>query len=213
MPTSKVYFARSVVPAAKASKSTKTSATKPAAANAKTSNSSGVGKGLPRKAGPKAAKHPSRNAHGKPAATKPKGAVAKPVLLAGGNPQIARGDGDAPVQAYIAAMPGWKSDVGRRLDALIVRSVPSVRKAVRWNSPFYGVEGQGWFLDFHCFTRYVKVAFFRGTSLRPTPPGESRHKEVRYLDIHEYDQLNEERLTSWIRQAASIPGWNGGSAL
>jgi hypothetical protein len=96
--------------------------------------------------------------------------VAKPALLAGGNPQIAKADGDAPVQAYIAAMPSWKRDVGRRLDALIVRTVPGVRKAVKWNSPFYGVEGQGWFLSFHCFTKYVKVAFFRGTSLLPVPP-------------------------------------------
>ena len=102
--------------------------------------------------------------------------VAKPALLAGGNPQIAKADGDAPVQAYIAAMPGWKRDVGRRLDALIVRTVPGVRKAVKWNSPFYGVEGQGWFLSFHCFTNYVKVAFFRGTSLRPLPPGESKEQ-------------------------------------
>jgi hypothetical protein len=109
----------------------------------------------------------------------------KPVLLSGGNPQIAKGDGDAPVQAYIAAMPGWKRDVGRRLDALIVRTAPGVRKTVKWNSPFYGVEGQGWFLGIHCFAKYVKVAFFRGASLRPIPPGESKQKEVRYLDIHE----------------------------
>ena len=134
-----------------------------------------------------------------------------PVLLSGGNPQIAKADGDAPVQAYIAAMPGWKSGVGRRLDALIVRTVPGVRKAVKWNSPFYGVEGQGWFLNFHCFTNYVKVAFFRGTSLRPVPPGESKHKEVRYLDIHEDDQLDEAQMASWIRQAAALPGWDGGS--
>ena len=130
-----------------------------------------------------------------------------PVLLAGGNPQIAKADGDAPVQAYIAAMPGWKRDVGRRLDALIVRTVPGVRKAVKWNSPFYGIEGQGWFLSFHCFTKYVKVAFFRGTSLRPVPPGESKQKEVRYLDIHEDDQLDEAQLATWIRQAAALPGW------
>src|SRR3990170_2542029 len=110
---------------------------------------------------------------------------AKPALLSGGNPQIAKGYGDAPVQAYIAAMPGWKRDVGWRLDALIVRAVPGVRKAVKWNSPFYGIEGQGWFLSFHCFTKYVKLAFFRGTSLRPVPPGKSKHKEVRYLDIRE----------------------------
>ena len=133
--------------------------------------------------------------------------AAKPVLLAGGNPQIAMADGDAPVQAYIAAMPGWKRDVGRRLDALIVRTVPGVRKAVKWNSPFYGVEGQGWFLDFHCFTKYVKIAFFRGTSLRPVPPGESKHKEVRYLDIHEDDQLDEAQFAAWVKQASQLPGW------
>ncbi len=140
-----------------------------------------------------------------------KASTKKPPLLAGGNPQIAKADGDAPVQAYIAAMPGWKSDVGRRLDALIVRSVPGVRRAVKWNSPFYGVEGQGWFLSFHCFTKYVKVAFFRGTSLRPVPPGESKNREVRYLDIHEEDKLDEKQLATWIKQAASIPGWDGGS--
>src|SRR4249920_2582709 len=132
--------------------------------------------------------------------------VAKPALLAGGNPQIAKADGDAPVQAYIAAMPGWKRDAGRRLDALIVRTVPDVRKAVKWNSPFYGIEGQGWFLNFHCFTKYVKVAFFRGTSLRPLPPGESKHKEVRYLDIHENDQLDEGQLAAWVKQASQLPG-------
>ena len=132
--------------------------------------------------------------------------AAKPTLLAGGNPQIAKADGDAPVQAYIAAMPGWKRDVGRRLDALIVRTVPGVCKAVRWNTPFYGIEGQGWFLGFHCLTKYVKVAFFRGTSLRPVPPGESKQKEVRYLDIHEDDQLDEELVASWIRQASELPG-------
>src|SRR2546425_4170609 len=111
--------------------------------------------------------------------------AAKPPLLSGGNPQIAKADGDAPVQAYIAAMPGWKRDVGRRLDALIVRIVPGLRKAVKWNSPFYGVEGQGWFLGIHCFTKYVKVAFSCGTSLLPVPPGESKTKDTRYLDIHE----------------------------
>ena len=137
----------------------------------------------------------------------------KPALLAGGNPKIAKADGDAPVRAYIAAMPGWKSDVGRRLDALIVRTVPGVRKAVKWNSPFYGVEGQGFFLNFRCFTKYVKVAFFRGTSLRPVPPGESKHKEVRYLAIHEDDPLDEEQMATWIEQAASIRGWDGGSPL
>lgn len=133
-------------------------------------------------------------------------AVGGPVLLSGGNPQIAKADGDAPVQAYIAAMPGWKHDVGRRLDALVVRTVPSVRKAVRWNTPFYGVEGQGWFLAFHCITRYVKVTFFRGTSLHPVPPVESKQKGVRYFHIHEGDEIDEELLASWIRQAAELPG-------
>jgi hypothetical protein len=136
-----------------------------------------------------------------------KKAAAKPVLLSGGNPRIAKGDGDAPVQAYIAAMPGWKRDVGRQLDALIVRTVPGVRKAVKWNSPFYCVEDQGgWFVSFHCFTRYVKVTFFRGTSLRPVPPGESKHKEVRYLDIYEDAQLDEAELVSWVKQASQLPG-------
>ena len=137
-------------------------------------------------------------------------AAAKPALLAGGNPQIAKGYGDAPVQAYIAAMPGWKRDVGRRLDALIVRTVPGVAKAVKWNSPFYGVAGEreekGWFLSFHCFTKYVKVAFFRGASLRPVPPGSSKQKEVRYLDIHEGDELDEAQLASWVKQASRLPG-------
>ena len=133
--------------------------------------------------------------------------VAKPALLTGGNPQIAKADGDAPVQTYIAAMPGWKRDVGHRLDALIVRTVPGVRKAVKWNSPFYGIEGQGWFLSYHCFTKYIKVTFFRGTSLRPLPSGESKHKEVRYLDIHEDDQLDEAQLAAWVKQAGQLPGW------
>ena len=131
----------------------------------------------------------------------------KPALLAGGNPQIAKADGDAPVRAYIAAMPGWKGDVGRRLDALIVGAVPGVRKAVKWNSPFYGIDGQGWFLSFHVFTHYVKVTFFRGASLRPVPPGESKHQEVRYLDIHEDDQLDETQMATWVKQAAALPGW------
>src|SRR5438477_10451546 len=133
--------------------------------------------------------------------------AAKPTLLAGGNPQIAKSDGDAPVQAYIAAMPGWKRDVGDRLDALIVRTVPGVRKAVKWNSPLYGVEGRGWFLGIHCFTNYVKVAFFRGTSLRPVPPGASKGKDTRYLDIREGDQLNEAQMAAWVEQAAALPGW------
>src|SRR5436190_12941574 len=134
-------------------------------------------------------------------------AAPKPALLSGGNPQIAKGDGDAPVQVYIAAMPGWKRDIGERLDALIVRTVPNVRKAVKWNTPFYGIEGQGFFLGFHCMTKYVKVAFFRGTSLRPAPPGESKQKEVRYLDIHENDQLDEGQMATWVKQAAALPGW------
>jgi hypothetical protein len=144
----------------------------------------------PRKAAPKAQSHK----------------LAKPALLAGGNPQIAKADGDAPVQAYIAAMPGWKRDVGHRLDALIVRTVPGVRKAVKWNSPLYGVEGQGWFLGIHTFTNYVKVAFFRGTSLRPVPPGESKSKDTRYLGIHEGDQLDEAQLAGWVKQASQLPG-------
>ncbi|MFU0502959.1 DUF1801 domain-containing protein [Pseudaminobacter sp. NGMCC 1.201702] len=135
-----------------------------------------------------------------------KQATAKPTLLSGGNPQIPKGEGDAPVQAYIAAMPGWKSDLGRRLDTLIARTVPGVHKAVKWNSPFYGVEGEGWFLSFHCFTKYVKVAFFRGTSLRPVPPGASKQKEVRYLDIREDDQLDEARFADWVKQASQLPG-------
>jgi hypothetical protein len=135
----------------------------------------------------------------------------RPVLLAGGNPQIAKGDGDAPVQAYIAAMPGWKREVGRRLDALIARAVPGVRKAVRWNSPFYGVEGRGWFLAFHVFSRSVKVTFFRGASLHPLPPGASKVEGTRSLDIREDEPIDEKRLASWIRQAAAMPGWDGGS--
>src|SRR5687768_4380011 len=135
-------------------------------------------------------------------------ASGKPKLLSGGNPQIAKADGDAPVQAYIAAMPGWKRDVGRRLDALIERTVPGVRKAVKWNSPLYGVAGedQGWFLGVHCFAKYVKVAFFRGVSLRPVPPGESKQKHVRYLDIHEDEPLDEAQLADWVKQASELPG-------
>jgi hypothetical protein len=136
-------------------------------------------------------------------------AAAKPVLLSGGNPQIAKADGDGPVQAYIAAMPGWKRDVGRRLDALIERTVPDVQRAVRWNSPFYGVPGQGWFVSFHVFTRAIKVTFFKGTSLRPPPAG-GKSKEARWIDVHE-DDLDEKQLAAWIRQAAKLPGWGGGS--
>lgn len=136
------------------------------------------------------------------------GAKAEPMkLLSGGNPQIAKADGDAPVQAYIAAMPGWKRHVGHRLDALIVRTLPGVRKAVKWNSPLYGMEGQGWFLGVHCFTHYVKVTFFRGMSLRPIPPGASKGKDTRYIDIREGDELDEAQMASWVKQAAALPGF------
>jgi len=141
----------------------------------------------------------------KAVATSSAGTTTKPILLAGGNPQIAKADGDAPVQAYIAAMPGWKRDVGRRLDALIVRTVPGVRKAVKWNSPFYGVEGQGWFLAFHCLTKYVKVAFIRGTSLRPLPPGESKDKDTRYLDIYEDEEIDENLVASRPGKPSVVP--------
>jgi hypothetical protein len=144
--------------------------------------------------------------NGPPAKAKPGASEAKPVkLLSGGNPQIAKADGDAPVQAYIAAMPGWKRDLGKRLDALIVRTVPDVRKAVKWNSPVYGIEGRGWFLSFHVFTHYVKVSFFRGTSLRPVPPG-GTGKDARWIDIHE-DDLAEAQMATWVKQAAALPGW------
>ena len=135
--------------------------------------------------------------------------AAKVVLLSGGNPQIAKGEGDAPVQAYIAAMPGWKRGLGERLDALVVRTVPEVRKAVRWNSPFYGVEGRGWFLSFHVFTRYVKVTFFQGNSLDPLPPGgTARSKDARWIDIHEGEPLDDAQMADWLRQAAALPGWD-----
>ena len=184
---------------------------------------------MPGKAKPKAKRAPRASGTRKPTAKAKKtanaGAKAKPgaseakpikvrkgekvavVLLSGGNPQIAKADGDAPVQAYIAAMPGWKRDLGKRLDALIVRNVPHVRKAVKWNSPFYGIEGQGWFLSFHVFTHYVKVTFFRGTSLRPVPLGASKHKDVRYFDIHEGDELDDAQMATWVKQAAALPGW------
>lgn len=140
--------------------------------------------------------------------TKPGAGKTKAVkLLSGGNPQIAKADGDAPVQKYIAAMPGWKRDIGKRLDTLIERNVPRVKKAVKWNSPFYGIEGQGWFLSFHTFNRYVKLAFFRGASLRPVPPGPSKSKDTRYLDIYEDDEIDEAQIGKWIKQAAALPGW------
>ena len=132
----------------------------------------------------------------------------KPKLLSGGNPQIAKGDGDAPVQEYIAAMPGWKRNIGAQLDALITRSIPGVQKAVRWNSPFYGLPGQGWFLSTHCMTKYVKVTFFQGRSLDPIPPGGTpKSGDARWLDIYEEDVFDEKLLASWIKQAAALPGW------
>lgn len=133
-------------------------------------------------------------------------AGSEPKLLSGGNPQIAKGQGDAPVQAYIAAMPGWKRAVGERLDGLIERAVPGVQKAVKWNSPLYGVEGEGWFLGIHCFTRYIKVAFFRGQSLEPVPPGTSKSGDTRYLDISEDDAFDEARFSAWVKQASRLPG-------
>ena len=165
---------------------------------------------------PKAKRASRASGAHKPAAKARKTAKAKPVkmkkgakvaVLSGGNPQIAKADGNAPVQAYIAGMPGWKRDLGKRLDAIIVRTVPGVRKAVKWNSPLYGIEGQGWFLGLHTFTHYVKVAFFRGTSLRPVPPGASKGKDTRYIDIHEGDQLDEGQIANWVKQAAALPGF------
>jgi hypothetical protein len=172
----------------------------------------------------KAAKRPPRVVQKKPAATKRKAPAAKgarssatkrkgskaapqPRLLSGGNPQIAKGYGDAPVQAYIAALPSWKRELGRRVDKLITRTIPSVNKAVKWNSPMYGVEGQGWFLGVHAYTKYLKLAFFRGRFLRPLPPGESKDKYTRYLDLHEGEEFDEKQLAEWVRQAASRPGW------
>lgn len=143
----------------------------------------------------------------KKAARKPKaGASGQPVLLSGGNPQIAKGYGEAPIQAYIAAMPGWKSGLGTRLDALISAAVPGVRKAVKWNSPLYGADEQSFFLGLHCFAKYVKISFFRGASLDPLPPGPSKQKEVRYLDIYEHDELDEAQFTAWVKQGAALPG-------
>ena len=154
---------------------------------------------------PKVAKKAVKKAVKKAAA---KSAPAKPVLLSGGTPQIAKGYGDAPVQAYIVAMPGWKRDIGRHIDALVERTVPGVRKAVKWNSPFYGVadEDAGWFLSFHCFTKYVKLTFFRGGSLQPLPPGVSKYKEVRYFDIREGDKIDDVQLADWVKQASRLPG-------
>jgi hypothetical protein len=132
-----------------------------------------------------------------------------PTLLSGGNPQIPKGDGAAPVRAYIEAMPGWKHEVGRRLDELIEATVPDVQRAVRWNSPFYGVAGNGWFVSYHCFTRYVKVTFFRGADLDPVPPDLGKDEHVRSVHLHEHDDLDVDQLTSWVRQAAELTGWDG----
>jgi hypothetical protein len=149
-------------------------------------------------------KQPAKKAAKKSSKARPRKS-AGPVLLSGGNPQIPKGDGDAPVQAWISAVPGWKRDLARRIDALITRNVPKVHKAVKWNSPFYGIEGDGWFLSYHCFTKYLKVTFFRGRSLIPVPAGESRHPEVRYLDIHE-GEFDEARFVDWVKQASKLPG-------
>lgn len=153
---------------------------------------------------PAAKKAPTRTAR-RPAA-KESVPSKTPVLLTGGNPQIAKADGDAPVQQYIAAMPDWKRDVGRQLDALVVRAVPKVKKAVRWNSPFYGVDGEGWFLSLHCYTKYVQVAFLNGSALQPLPPKASKHPNVRYLDIHQDEPIDERQFTAWLKQASRLPG-------
>lgn len=142
----------------------------------------------------------------KPTPSSAPAASASPRLLSGGNPQIPKGEGDAPVQAYIDAMPGWKREVGRRLDTLIEKAVPGVHKAVKWNSPLYGIAGQGWFLGVHCFTRYIKVAFFRGLSLQPVPPGTSKSQDTRYLDIREGEALDEAQFLAWVKQASKLPG-------
>jgi hypothetical protein len=152
---------------------------------------------------PRKKKDPSAKAKPKPKAPR---SSSKPKLLTGGNPQIAKADGDAPVRTFIAAMPGWKREVGRTLDKLIVEHVPGVKKAVRWNTPFYGVEGRGWFLGFHCITKYVKVAFFNGASLEPMPPVESKKADVRYFHIREGEKIDEKQLIAWIKQAAKLPG-------
>jgi len=176
-------------------------------AKPKAKGTSGASK--PRKSATKSKSQPKAGAKGKPGASEAKPIQVREgqkvaVLLSGGNPRIAKADGDAPVQAYIAAMPGWKREIGKRLDALIMRNVPSVRKAVKWNSPMYGIEGQGWFLGFHVFTHYVKVTFFRGTSLRPVPPGGTGN-DARWIDIHEVD-LDEAQMATRVKQAAALPG-------
>jgi hypothetical protein len=179
-----------------AAKKTATKKTSPRKAVAK---KAAAGKPAPKKSAAKTAKPRANTA-------KPSTRSAGPALLSGGNPQIPKGYGDAPVQAYIAAIPGWKKTVARRLDALVERTVPRVYKAVKWNTPLYGIEGEGWFLAMHCFTNYVKVTFFRGRSLTPVPPVASKTPETRYLHIHEGDALDEAQLAAWIRQARALPG-------
>jgi hypothetical protein len=159
-------------------------------------------------------KQPAKRAPATKAAARPKRAVAtrakvaSPKLLSGGNPQIAIGDGDGPVQEYIAAMPGWKREVGEQLDAIISRAAPDAMKAVKWNSPFYGVDGKGWFISFHCLTKYVKVAFFDGALLRPVPPVSSKSDNVRYLHVFEGDDIDEAQFATWVKQATKLPGWS-----
>jgi hypothetical protein len=196
--------------ASKKAAAKKPAAVKKAAAKKSTAKKTPARKPVAKKAAAKrAVKAPAKTA--KKALPKPAGQPRKPagkkvVLLTGGNPQIAKGHGDKPVQAYIAAMPGWKSGIGQRIDAIIERSVPGVRKAVKWNSPLYGAENDpGWFLGIHCMTQYIKVAFFRGASLNPVPPGESRQPHVRYLDIYE-GQFKEAQFASWVKQASKLPG-------
>ena len=165
---------------------------------------------MPKEVKPKGKRKTPSNKAKKLATVAKTGKKANPVkFLSGGNPQIAKAEGDGPVQAYIAAMPGWKSKIGKSLDAIIVRNVPKVRKAVKWNSPFYGIEGQGWFLSFHVFTRYVKVTFFSGTSLRPVPPGGTpKSKDSRWIDIYEGDELDKAQMANWVKRAAQLPGWS-----
>ncbi|ABF91204.1 conserved hypothetical protein [Myxococcus xanthus DK 1622] len=183
---------------------------KKATARPSTSKAARPSKAVAKSAAPKSKKATAKKSAAAPKATaarrKSPAAAAEPVLLSGGNPQIAKGYGDAPIRAYIKAMPGWKRDVGHRLDELIERTVPGVSKAVKWNSPMYGVEGQGWFLSVHCFTKYIKVAFFRGTSLRPIPPGASKSRDTRYLDIREDEPLDEAQFAAWVKQASRLPG-------
>jgi hypothetical protein len=192
----------------------KTSRKAPKAAKKTTTQAAAAKTAKPRKPAAKSSagkpgKAPAKQpAARKASASKPTTSAAgkQPALLSGGNPQIPKGYGDAPVQAYIAAMPGWQSKVGRRLDALIARAVPKVRKAVKWNSPFYGVEDDSWFLSYHCFAKYIKLAFFRGASLDPPPPVESKHRQVRYLHIHQDEPLDEGQFTDWVKQASRLPG-------